>query len=349
MKDRGMQRSLVTGGSGFIGSHLVDVLVARGHAVRIFDCKPPTMLPPGVEFARGTILDAAAVQHAMQGTDLVFHLAGIAHLWTDDARAFDDINWRGTEMVLSAAARCGIRRIVHCSSETVLMPRRGGAATVDETATLGLADMAGPYARSKYRAEQAAVAAARDGLPVVVVNPTIPLGGGDRGLTPPTALIAHLLLRPPPLLLDCMLNLVDVRDVATGMLQASERGRSGDRYVLGGENVRLLALAERLTRLSGRPGRCLTLPAPLAFAAGHVSEWIATHITGTRPLATVEGVELALRSAPLASDKARRELAYRPGPIDAGLAEAVAFVLRSQRHAGSHGALAKVRRETEAA
>ena len=146
-----------------------------------------------------------------------------------------------------------------------------------------------------------------------------------------------------------MLNLVDVRDVATGMLQAAERGRTGERYILGGENVRLLALAARLTRLSGRPGRRLTLPAPLARAAGHVSEWIATHVTGIRPIATVEGVELALRSAPLASDKARRELAYRPGPIDAGLAEAVAFVLRSQRHAGSRRAVAKVRRETEAA
>jgi dihydroflavonol-4-reductase len=344
-----MQRSLVTGGSGFIGSHLVDILVARGHAVRIFDREPPTMPPSGVEFVRGTILDAAAVRRAMQGIDLVFHLAGIAHLWAHDARAFDEINWRGTEMVLSAAARSGIRRVVHCSSETVLMPRRGGAATVNETATLGLADMAGPYARSKYRAEQAAVAAARDGLAVIIVNPTIPLGGGDRELTPPTALIAQLLLRPPPLLLDCTLNLVDVRDVATGMLQAAGRGRPGERYILGGENVRLLALAERLARLGGRPGRCLTLPAPLALAAGHVSEWIATHVTGTRPIATVEGVELALRSAPLASDKARRELAYRPGPIDAGLAAAVAFVWRTLRHAGGPGTVAKVRRESEAA
>jgi dihydroflavonol-4-reductase len=349
MKDRGMRRSLITGGSGFIGSHLVDALVARGHAVRIFDCKPPAMLPPGVEFVRGTILDAAALRRAMQGIDLVFHLAGIAHLWTDDAGAFDDINWRGTEMVLSAASRSAIRRMVHCSSETVLMPRRGGAATVDEATRLTFADMAGPYSRSKYRAEEAAVAAARDGLAVVIVNPTIPLGGGDRALTPPTALIAQLLLRPPPLLLDCMLNLVDVRDVATGMLQAAERGRTGERYILGGENVRLLALAERLARLRGRPGRRLTLPAPLALAAGHVSEWIATHVTGTRPIATAEGVELALRSAPLASDKARRELAYRPGPIDAGLAEAVAFVLRRRRHAAAHGTVAKVQRESEAA
>jgi dihydroflavonol-4-reductase len=319
-------RTLVTGGSGFIGRHLVSALLARGHFVRIYDCAAPTEAPAGTEFVRGSVLDQAGLERALDGIDCVFHLAGIAHLWTPHPHDFDTVNRHGTEVVLAAAAEARVGRFVHCSTETVLLQRRG-AGTLDETAGPGLDDMAGPYTRSKFLAERAALRAAQDGLPVVVVNPTLPIGGGDRDFTPPTAMMAHYLLRSSPFFLDCMLNLVDVRDVATGMVLAAERGRSGERYILGGENRSLRQIATTLGRIGGRSSLKLSVPAPIALATGWVSEWISDRVTRRVPIATAEGVRLALRSAPFDSRKARTELGYAPRPLQDAIADAAAWIL----------------------
>jgi dihydroflavonol-4-reductase len=326
-----MTLSLVTGGCGFVGRHLVKRLQTRGESVRVLDVAPLESDCEDVDFRQGSILDQAAVENAMQGVDCVYHLAGIAHLWVADRDGFDRINRQGTETVLRAAAKTGMRRVVHCSTESILLPRRRNkGAEIDESAPPSLADMAGPYTRSKHLAERAALAAGRNGMDVVVVNPTIPIGDGDRNMTPPAAMLALFLSGKTPLFLDCILNLVDVRDVADGIARAGERGRSGERYILGGENVALRDLLPVLERLSGRPMPKRTVPVSLALATATVSNFIADRVTRKPPVATREGVILALRSAPFDSRKAARELGYAPSPIERALTEALEGFKRRQ-------------------
>jgi dihydroflavonol-4-reductase len=331
------QLALVTGGSGFLGQYLVSALVARGHTVRIFDRVPPERLPPRAEFVQGSVQDRGRVMRALDDVTHVYHLAAIPHLWTADREDFDRINVEGTRTMLAAAKERQVVRFVHCSTESILLPPHTTGA-IDESVTLELADMPGPYTRSKFLAERAAFAAARDGLDVVIVNPTVPIGAGDHNHTPPTAMLAHYLTKTP-FVLNCMLNVVDARDVATGIMLAAERGRSGERYILGGENLSLEQLLERIGRMSGRPRRKIGVPRGLAFVMGHVSEWVANWLTRRAPIATGEGVRLALRSAPFDNAKARRELGYAPRPVDGALADAVNW-LSNRGASGSDAVLA---------
>jgi len=325
-----MALALVTGGCGFIGRHLVETLRARGNDVRVLDTAPPAGETAGVDWRRGSILDVSDLASAMQGVNCVYHLAGIAHLWIRERHAFDHINRQGAEMLVRAAKAEGVRRVVHCSTESILLPRRRKGGLIDESEPPALADMAGPYTRSKYLGEQVALAAARNGMDVVVVNPTIPIGSGDRNMTPPAEMLALFLSGGSPFFLDCVLNLVDVRELAEGIALAGERGRSGERYILGGENVALRELLPELERLSGRRMPKRAVPALLALAAGSISGFIADRITGTPPVATREGVALALRSAPFDSGKAQRELGYAASPIGRALTEAVEEFKRRQ-------------------
>jgi dihydroflavonol-4-reductase len=328
-----MARVLVTGGSGFIGRYLVDVLRRHGESVRVLDVAPIEPMPTGVEFMHGSVADRATCDRAVVGVDRVYHLAGIAHLWRTDKADFDIVNRHGTETLLAAAASSGVRRVVHCSTESILLPRRRNHKAIDESAPPALADMAGPYTRSKYLAEQAALKAARGGMDVVIVNPTVPIGVGDRNMTPPAAMISLFLSGRTAFFLDCVLNLVHVRDLAEGILSAGENGRTGERYILGGENVPLRDFLPALERKSGRRMPTRTVPAAFALTTGLVSGLIADHITRRPPVVTREGVILALRSAPFDSAKAKRELGYAPGPIDQALTEVVEAFKRNGANA----------------
>lgn len=330
---------LVTGGCGFIGRHLVGALLARGERVRVVDLGSPEGLPPGVEFVHGSVADRRVVHQALEGIDCIYHLAGIPHFWTARKGELDRSNRFGTEILLQAAAAKHIRRVVHCSTESILLPKqRNGAHAVDEAVVPALEDMPGPYTRSKYLGEKAALEAGRNGMDVVVVNPTVPIGPGDRNMSPPAAMLALFLDGRSPFYLDCMLNLVDVRDLADGILLAGEKGRRGERYILGGENIPLGNLLRLLETVSGRPMPRREIPAALALAAGSVSEWISDRVTRKPPAVTREGVLVALRSAPFDSSKAKRELGYAPRPIEPALGAAVAWLAarkQSERQAAS--------------
>jgi dihydroflavonol-4-reductase len=328
-----MAKVLVTGGCGFVGRHLVEALGARGDQVRVLDVMAPEAGDPAFDYVQGSVADRAACEKALDGVDLVYHIAGIAHLWRRDKDDFDIANRRGTETILAAAAAKGVRRVVHCSTESILLPKRRNGAQIDESVIPRLEDMPGAYTRSKFLGEQAALKSARNGLNVVVVNPTVPIGDGDRNMTPPAAMFALFLSGKTPFFLDCVLNLVDVRDLADGIIRAGDSGRAGERYILGGENVALRDLLPHLEQLSGRRMPKRAIPAVLALTAGTVSGWIADNVTRTTPTVTREAVLLALRSAPFDSAKAQRELGYAPRPIEQALTEVVeAF----NRRGGSH-------------
>ena len=320
-----MTTSLVTGGCGFIGRHLVAALLDRGERVRVLDIAEPGHLPAGAELVHASMLDPEAVHAALLGVDRVYHLAGIAHLWAPDSRAFDLVNRQGTETILAAAKARNVKRVVHCSTESILLPKHGRGAPVNEAVAPSLQDMPGPYTRSKHQAEQAALRAARDGLDVVVVNPTVPIGPGDRNMTPPATMLSLFLKGSSPFFLDCTLNLVDVRDLAAGIILAADRGRRGERYILGGENVPLRMLLEELETLSGRRMPRHSIPSVLALSTGIASEWLFK-LTGAKPIASSEAVRIALRSAPFDSRKAKTELGYAPRPVGEALADAVRWL-----------------------
>lgn len=319
-----MTLSLVTGGAGFVGRHLVAALQARGDAVRILDLEAL----PGAESQVGSICDPDAAARAADGVDTIFHLAGNAQLWARDASVFDEINHRGTRVMLDAAAGAGVRRFVHCSSLTTLVGRRTplGASQADEQTRLQPEDMLGAYPRSKLDAERAVEAAAMAGLDAVIVIPTEPLGAGDLSLTPPTRMILDLVCGRTPATIDCTLNFVDVRSLAEGMIAVRDRGQSGGRYILGGENVPMRRLLAALESLSGRPMPKLELPFAIALIAGLVDTGIVARLTGKPPKAPLTGVRLAGRRVSFSSEKAKAELGWESAPFDGALREMLNWV-----------------------
>jgi dihydroflavonol-4-reductase len=327
--------NLVTGGGGFIGRHLVRLLVERGETVRVLDIAGAEGLPGSVEVIRGSILDAPVLDRAVAGVERVYHLAANPNLWHRDSRTFGRTNYEGTRQVLAAAARAGVARIVYTSTESILKSCRAstrasrGAAPADETVSLDLADMPGPYCRSKFLAEQEALAAARDGLPVVVVNPTMPVGPGDMRLTPPSRMLLGFLSGSTPAYLNCAFNLIDVRDAACGHVLAADRGRTGERYILGGENIRLDALLALLTEITGLAMPRHAVPYGMAVAVAAVEGLIAA-VTGRPPTAPLTGVRLARTPSVFDCSKAVEQLGLPHTPLRVSLIDAVSdFSARS--------------------
>ena len=323
--------NLVTGGAGFIGRQLVALLLARGERVRVFDIDAGEGLPPGVELQRGCIGDAEAVRRALGGARRLYHLAGNPNLWTRNRADFDAVNHQGTKVVLAEAGRCDLERIVFTSTESILCGQRprGTDGATDETVRRDIGEMIGPYCRSKFLAEQEARRAAERGQPVVIVNPTLPVGPGDRHGTPPTRMLLGFLNGHFPAYLDCDLNMIDVRDVALGHVMAAERGRIGERYILGNRNIRLRELLDALRRLTGVAMPRFSVPYPLAYAAALVSEFLADHVTGRPPSAPVTGVRLARHPVRFDASKAMRELGLTPRPFEQTLAEAIEWLLEA--------------------
>jgi len=314
--------SLVTGGTGFIGSHVVRLLLDRHRTVRVLDLHTSAGLDPRADFIQGSILDRGLVREAIRGIDQVFHLAANPNLWAPDKDTFRAVNYEGTKVLLEEAERAGVSRFIHTSTESILKGRRQGeAASVSEDVRRTLADMPGPYCRSKFLAEQAALEACRRGLPVVIVNPTLPIGPGDYRITPPTQMLIDFIHGENPAYLDFEMNLIDVRDAALGHLLAAEHGRPGERYILGGHNIRLAQVLDILHDLTGFPMPCVRIPYVLALSISAISELLADTFTHAPPKASLTGVRIAGASMVFDCAKAVRELGLPQSPVDRALAE----------------------------
>jgi dihydroflavonol-4-reductase len=322
-----VSQTLVTGGSGFIGQHLVASLLARGRRVRILDLRPPTCAPAEVRYINGSVLDRERVREALEDVEEVYHLAGLPGMWMPNKDDFHAVNCQGTEIVIDAARMRGVLRFLHCSTESILFGPVAAGSMVTEHVQATVEDMPGTYTRSKMLAEQKALQAAASGFPVVIANPTMPIGPHGGNLTPPTLMLQHFLRRRIQIYLNFVMNLVDVRDVATGLCLIMERGQRGQRYILGGENISLQKLLAMVDVISDRSALRIPIPAMIAQMSAATLEFIADHVTHGPPAATVEGVRIALRSKALSIERARHELGYTPRPISVALKEAVQCAL----------------------
>jgi len=215
-------QTLVTGGSGFIGQHLVAALLRNGRRVRILDIQPPTCELEGAQFLRGSVLDPAKVREAVSGVEEVYHLAALPGMWVPRKQDFHTVNCLGTEVVIAAARDRGVSRLLHCSTESILFSASNNDRFVAEHVSTTLEEMPGAYTRSKMAAEQRALKAAASGFPVVVASPTMPIGN-DRSLTPPALMLQYFINRRIQFYLDFVVNLVDVQDVAEGLVLAMQR------------------------------------------------------------------------------------------------------------------------------
>jgi dihydroflavonol-4-reductase len=321
-----MTKILVTGGSGFIGQHLVSTLVGRGRQVRVLDIRSPVFARPEVEYVAGSVLDPSLVDACLRDVDQVYHLAGLPGMWVQTKGDFHAVNCRGTKIVISAARKRGVARLLHCSTESILF-RRSPSDDIVQDSLSTARDMPGPYTRSKMLAEQLALQAARSGFPVVIGTPTMPIGPHDHNLTPPTAMLRHFLGGRFQLYLDFIVNLVDVRDVAAGLVLAMERGQAGHRYLLGGESIPLKKILRLVTAIRGGSRLHMPVPGGVAKLAAAVMEFISDHVTRRPPSGTAEGVRIALRATGLSSKKAESELGYTARPIEPALRETLTYLL----------------------
>ena len=318
-----MPIAFVTGASGFVGANLVRALLERGWRVRaLLRGDAPSLAGLDIEPVAGDLF-APGLADAMRGCDAVFHVAATYSLWRRDRDLLSRANVEGTRNVLAAARAAGVPRTVHTSSVAAIGVR-GDGHPADETYQSPPERLIGAYKRSKYFAELEAQRAFAAGQDVVIVNPTTPVGPWDAKPTPTGEIVVRFLNRRMPAYVETGLNVVDVRDVAAGHVLAYERGRAGERYILGNENITLRALLDRLAELTGLPAPRLRLPRamPLAYAA--LGELVLARL-GVTPDVAVDSVRMAKQRMFYATEKAVGELGVPRSPVDTALADAVAW------------------------
>jgi dihydroflavonol-4-reductase len=319
--------AFVTGATGFLGSHVARVLAEQGADLRLL-VRPTSNLKNleglKAETAIGDLRDPASLEKAMSGCDTVFHVAADYRLWVRDPAEMYRSNVDGTRAILEAARKNKntVRCVVYTSS-VATMGFTGNGHPADEDSPVSLADMIGHYKRSKFMAEQVALEAGRGGMRVVTVNPTTPVGEQDVKPTPTGRIVVGFLKRKFPAYVETGLNLVDVRECARGHVAALEKGKSGERYILGGENLTLKQILDKLGRISGLPSPKVKLPYFVAYAAGAVDETVSGRLLGREPRATIETVRMGKKKMWASSDKAERELGWKITPAEAALRRAV--------------------------
>ncbi|MCU1257681.1 MAG: NAD-dependent epimerase/dehydratase [Bryobacterales bacterium] len=305
--------TLVTGASGFLGWHIARVLQERGRNVRALIRPNSKIVGLDLETVTGDLRDDESLHRAAAGCSVVYHAAADYRLWAKDSGELYRSNVDGTRNLIVAAKRAGVSRFIYTSTVGCIHPP-------DETRPVSLEDMSGAYKRSKFLAEQ--VALDERELPIVIVNPTAPIGDHDVKPTPTGRIILDFLKGDMPAYIDTGLNLVDVRDVALGHVLAEEKGQHGERYILGCENLTLQQILSRLAALTGKPAPRVRLPYAVAYAAGVVSTAWA-HVSGTPPRAPLDAVKMARKKMFVSHLKAERELGFSPAPVDAALSRAI--------------------------
>jgi dihydroflavonol-4-reductase len=319
-------RVFVTGATGFVGSHVAEQLAANGARLRLLLRKSSRIenlaVLPEYERALGDLRDPESLRIGMRGCEAVFHVAADYRLWMKDPQEMYAANVEGTRAILKSAAESGIRRVVYCSSVATMAFKSDGTV-VNEATPVSEADMIGHYKRSKFLAERVAIDAARSGQEVVIVNPTAPMGERDIKPTPTGRIIVDFLKGDFPAYMDTGMNIVDVRDVAKAHILAFERATPGERYIMGGENLTLKQLLDKLSAITGIPSPTMKVPHAVAMAFAAFDETFTGKIRGREPRATIESVRMGKKKMYASSDKARRELGYEPQPVDDALRRAV--------------------------
>ncbi len=318
-------KAFVTGATGFLGSHVARVLSDRGANLRLL-VRPTSNLKNlqglNAETATGDLRDAASLESAMSGCDTVFHVAADYRLWVRDPSEMYRSNVDGTRAVLDAARKNGVQRLVYTSSVATI-GFTSDRNPANEDSPVALADMIGHYKRSKFMAEQVAMQAGRSGMHVVIVNPTTPIGEQDVKPTPTGRIVVDFLKRKFPAYVETGLNLVDVRECASGHVSALEKGKSGERYILGGENLTLKQILDKLAEITGLPSPSVKLPYFFAFATGVVDEIVNGRLLGGDPRATIDTVRIGKKMMFASSAKAERELGWKILSVDGAMRRAV--------------------------
>ena len=312
--------TLVTGASGFLGWHVANRLLARGHKVRALVRSTSRLRDLDVETVCGDLRDRASLDASVRGASVVFHVAADYRLWARDDSELYRSNVDGTRNLLEAARQAGVERFVYTSTVGCIGVPEGGVG--NENLPVRLEEMVGAYKRSKFLAEQVALEFARTGFPVVVVNPTAPVGDHDSKPTPTGKIIVDFLRGAMPAFVDTGLNIVDAGDTAEGHILALERGVPGERYILGGENLTLQQIFLCLEAISGVRAPRWRIPYSVAFAAGLVSTGMA-RLTGKEPLAPLDGVRMSKKKMFVTNAKAVRELGFSSVPAETALRRAV--------------------------
>jgi dihydroflavonol-4-reductase len=317
--------AFLTGATGFLGSHVARVLAEQGADLRLL-VRPTSNLKNieglKAETATGDLRDPTSLEKAMSGCEVVFHVAADYRLWLRDPAEMYRSNVEGTRAILEAARKNGVRSVVYTSS-VATVGFTGNGHPADEDSPVSLADMIGHYKRSKFIAEQVAMEAGRHGMRVVTVNPTTPVGEQDIKPTPTGRIIVDFLKRKFPAYVETGLNLVDVRECARGHIMALEKGKSGERYILGGENLTLKQILDKLGKIAGLPSPKVKLPYFVAYIAGAVNQTVSGRWLGREPRATVETVRMGKKKMWASSDKAERDLGWNTIPVEGALRRAV--------------------------
>ena len=327
-----MKPVLVTGASGFLGWHVARALRERGHCVRALVRGGSRVADLDVEGVIGDLRDRASLERAVAGCSHVFHVAADYRLWAKDPGELYRSNVDGTRNLLEAAVAAGVERMVYTSTVGCIGIPQAGIG--NEATPVSLDDMAGDYKRSKFLAEQVVLGFGREGFPVVIVNPTAPVGDHDVKPTPTGQTVLDFLNGKMPAFIDTGLNIVDARDVAAGHLLAWEHGRPGERYILGSENLTLAQILQILARITGRKAPSVKLPYVVAYCAGVCSTaWAG--VTGTPPRVPIDAVRMARKKMWVTHEKAQRELGYYPEPAETALRRAAEW-FRDVWHAPAH-------------
>src|ERR1700688_1517146 len=329
--------TFLTGATGFLGSHVARALADQGAQLRLLVRSTSSLRNLeglNAETAIGDLRDAGSLERAMSSCDTVFHVAADYRLWVRDPAEMYRSNVEGTRAILEAARKNGVRRLVYTSS-VATVGFTGNGHPADEDSPVSLADMIGHYKRSKFMAEQVALEAGRGDMRVVTVNPTTPVGERDIKPTPTGRIVVDFLKRKFPAYVDTGLNLVDATECARGHVQALEKGRAGERYILGGENLTLKQILDRLAAITVLASPTVKVPHVVALAGAVFYEMVMGPLLGREPRATIDEVRMSRKMMFVSSAKAERELGWRVIPVDEALRRSVEW-FRANGYVGRH-------------